>query len=416
MGRLGYLLSHYPSANHTYLLREIQGLRAAGIDVTVVAIDSDARPAEGLTPDEVAERGTTFAVKRAGIAAITFAHVMTAVTAPGRYAAGLACALRLAGPDLRRLAYHVVYFAEAVVAGRRLSHAGCVHVHTHYASTVALIAARTFGFDLSASIHGSAEFIDPRAQRLKEKIAACSFVRAISIYGRSQLMLACEPAEWSKLAVVRLGVDPDAFTLMPRRKNGGRFRIVTIGQLQPAKGFHILLDAIAVLVQRSHDLALTIVGDGADRDALTDDVTRLGISDRVTFTGALTQPAVRSVLASADAFALPSLAEGIPVVLMEAMATGLPCVASRITGIPELIDDGVSGLLVTPSDVNELARALACLVEDEALRARIGDAGRERVVRDYNLQQNTLRLVALFRAKVANIEAPQMSPVGRPAS
>jgi glycosyltransferase involved in cell wall biosynthesis len=400
---LGYLLSKYPSANHTYLLREVRGLRAAGLGVLVCAIDGDDRPAEALPQEDAEERRGTFVVKRSGAAHVAAAHARTLVTRPAGYVAGLLMALRLAGADVGRLLYQMLYFGEAVVAGHFLSRGGCTHVHTHYASNVAILAARVFGFGVSATIHGSAEFIDPKAQRLTEKIAACDFVRAISAYGRSQLMLASPVEEWHKFDVVRLGIDPSAFAPAHPAPTPtdpvGLFRIVSVGQLQPAKGFHLLLDAVAAAAGAGHNVALTIVGDGGLRGSLDAYAVRLGIRDLVTFPGALNQRDVREVLRRADAFVLASFAEGIPVVLMEAMAAGLPCIATRITGIPELIDDGREGILTTPSDVDALARAIGLLAADADLRARMGSAGRERVSRN---------------PKRTSTTAPRPQPVGRP--
>lgn len=400
MQRLGYLLSHYPSANHTYLVREVGALRRAGLEVDVVTVDPDARPEHVLTPEEREERARAFVVKRAGVAAIAWSHLASVATRPVRYAAGLATAVRLAGTDLKRLPYHLFYFAEAVVAGRRLWQRGCTHVHTHYASTVAVIAARVFPFELSASIHGSAEFIEPRAQRLREKVAACTFVRAISQYGRSQLMLASPPEEWAKIEVVRLGVDPDAFAVRLPSSGPGPFRLSSVGQLQPAKGFHVLLDAVAMLVRSGRDCVVTIVGGGDLRAGLETRARQLGVADRVTFTGPLNQIQVRRVLGDTDCFVLASFAEGIPVVLMEAMAAGVPCVATRITGIPELIEDGVSGLLVTPADAEALAGAVGALQDDVGLRQRVSAAARARVEREYNLGVNVDRLVQVFRTRL----------------
>lgn len=398
--KLGYLLSKYPSANHTYLLREVRALRRAGIDVVVVAIDGDDRPADAVTAEEHEERAATSVIKRRGVARIAIDHLATALGRPGGYAAGLATALRLARGDLRRLAFNVIYFGEAVVAGRVLRAAGCTHVHTHYASNVALLAARVFGFELSASIHGSAEFIDPVAQRLREKVAACTFVRAISSYGRSQIMLATPPEEWHKVEVVRLGVDPAVFTGRSPVTEPGPFRLVSVGQLEPAKGFPLLLDALSMLVRGGRECVLTIVGGGSERVALEAHACRLGVRDRVTFTGALNQVEVRRVLSESDCFVLASFAEGIPVVLMEAMAAGVPCVATRITGIPELIEDGVSGLLVTPADTDALAAAIGTLHDDMGLRRRVADAARERIGREYNLEMNVDRLVQVFRSRM----------------
>lgn len=404
--RLGYLLSKYPSANHTYLLREVRGLRAAGLDVVVCAVDGDDRPLDGLPAEDREERDATFVVKRAGLGRIAADHLATFGTRPAAYLSGLVMAVRLAGPDLGRLAYQLVYFAEAVVAGRYLTRAGCGHVHTHYASNVAILAARVFGLEASATIHGSAEFIDPVAQRLTAKIAACTFVRAISMYGQSQLMLASPVEQWGKFDVVRLGVDPTAFAPDAERAAGGdRLHVVSVGQLQPAKGFHLLIDAVARAVRAGHDLTLTIAGGGELGGSLAAHARALGVADRVALVGALNHREVADLYCRADVFVLASFAEGIPVVLMEAMAAGLPCVATRITGIPELVRDGVDGVLVTPSDVDDLTGALARLAGDAGLRARLGAAGQVRVAQEYDLARNVGDLARTFARRVGEPSA-----------
>jgi glycosyltransferase involved in cell wall biosynthesis len=369
-----------------------------------------------VTAEERDERAATWVVKDRGAAGVVADHLATLCVRPLGYASGIAAAVRLAGADLRRLAYHLFYFGEAVVAGRRLARVGCSHVHTHYATTVALLAARVFGLELSASIHGSAEFIDPRAQRLREKVAACAFVRAISSYGRSQVMLAAPVAEWPKVELVRLGVELDRFRPTAQRGAPSPFRLTSVGQLQPAKGYHLLLDALAALVAAGHDVTLTLAGDGPDRGALEAHARSAGIDGRVVFAGEVNQDEVRRLFAETDAFVLPSFAEGIPVVLMEAMASGLACVATRITGVPELVADGESGLLVTPADEHELAAAIHRLKADDALRARIGRAARARVEASYDIARNVRALAAVFERRLAPGPAAAVAAVGRVSS
>lgn len=390
--KLAYLVSRYPAANHTYVLREVRQLRQMGFDIAVASVSPDGRPLDALTPDEVAERQTTFVVKSAGARAIAAAHLRTAVTRPRGYVRGLLHAVRLGGADLRQIAYNLVYFAEAVVVGRWMEERGLRRVHTHYATQVTLFLSRVFPVHTSATIHGSAEFVDPGAGRLAEKIASATFVCAISQYGVSQLMKASPPGEWAKFELTPLGVECAPVAGPRPRRGGGPFGLTCVGQLQPAKGQHVLLDALALLVRSGQHVHLTLVGDGPDRDALVAHAHRVGVADAVTFTGTLNQKQVGDVYARTDAFVLASFAEGVPVVLMEAMAACIPCVATRITGIPELIRDGTDGLLVTPSSASELAAAVARLVDDPALCERLGAAGRARVVDRYDLQKN----VALF--------------------
>jgi len=153
-------------------------------------------------------------------------------------------------------------------------------------------------------------------------------------------------------------------------------------------------------VKEERHICLRFVGDGPDRSSLEADVAARGLGAAVVFEGAVNQDRIRALYAQADAFALASFAEGIPVVLMEAMAMEIPCVTTWITGIPELIRNGVDGLLVPPSDDAALAQALAVLMDDAAVRRRLGAAGRTRVLEAYNLSRNTERLAAIFRRRL----------------
>jgi glycosyltransferase involved in cell wall biosynthesis len=176
-----------------------------------------------------------------------------------------------------------------------------------------------------------------------------------------------------------------------------------VGRLTPAKGQRVLVDAASRLASAGQAFRLVIVGAGPDEAQLRDAVHSYGLDDRVEFTGALNQQQVLDWYARADAFVLPSFAEGIPVVLMEAMACGIPCVTTRITGIPELIRDGLDGLLVTPSDTNELTTAVGRLMGDEELRERLARDGRERVRESYNLERNVDRLGRIFEARLGEL-------------
>jgi glycosyltransferase involved in cell wall biosynthesis len=395
--KLAYLVSQYPAANHTYILREVTRLRRVGFEIDVISIRPDDRSPGHVTAVEREERERTFAVKSLSVPAVLASHARVAFRRPGGYLGGLALALRLARLDLRQAVYNLAYFAQAVVAGERLEALGHVRVHTHYASTVCLLMVRVFPLSMSATIHGSAEFINPAKQWLREKVSASRVVCAISSYGRSQLMYNSSPADWGKIVVTPLGIDPVMALPRERARTGGPFVVACVAQLQPAKGLHLLLDAVHRVVATGHDVRLRLVGDGSERATLQAAAERLGIADRVAFEGWMNQEGVNAVYASSDAFVLASFAEGIPVVLMEAMSHALPCVATRITGIPELMRDEKEGLLVTPADVDDLALALRRLAEDSALCVRLGAAARARVLERYDLERNVDALAAVFR-------------------
>jgi glycosyltransferase involved in cell wall biosynthesis len=388
-----YLISEYPAFNHTFILREVQALRAAGVNVSTISIRDDDRPLDRLTTDERAERAATWYVKRQGATGFGAALLRRLFSAPGKLARSLALACRLGGLDLGALGKHLFYWAEAVIVADHLTRTGAAHFHVHFASTVGLLAHVAAGCPFSITIHGPAEFETPRFG-LSEKVRHAALIVTISKFGRSQVVRTARFDDWPKVRVVQLGVDTSTYTPRAGQFTGPRATVLTVGRLAPIKGHAVLIEAVHQLVARGFDLGLTIVGQGPERDRLERLAAELGISDRVEFTGALNAIETRRRFERASVFALTSFAEGIPVVLMEAMALGVPCVASRVTGVPELIEDGVTGYLVTAGDVAEAADAIArVLTAPEATRAMTG-AAREQVVTHYDLPTNARRLAA----------------------
>lgn len=399
--RLAYLVSQYPAINHTYILREIRTLRTQGFDIEVFSIRSPDRPLEELTSEEREEAERTWVVLEAGIPEFFKAHFATLCLSPRSYLRGLWAAVALGRLDLPAIFSNLIYFAEAVVAGRRIRSRGFTHLHTHFSSTVALFLARVFPVTFSATIHGSAEFEDAAGFCLAQKVADARFLCTVSQFGRSQLMRASRPQHWHKIEVSPLGVDAELFVPRPHRQAPERFEILSVGQLAPAKGYPILIDAVSRLVQWGHTaIRLRIVGGGAERESLDQQIARLGLVRNVEIHGPCSHEIVRQIYAGTDLFALASFAEGVPVVLMEAMAMEIPCVATWITGIPELIRHGEDGWLVPPSDPEVLADAIAYLMANPELRQRLGQAGRLRIQERYHLAKNTRRLAEIFTRRL----------------
>jgi glycosyltransferase involved in cell wall biosynthesis len=267
-----------------------------------------------------------------------------------------------------------------------------------------MIVGRTFPFGFSMTVHGPDEFYDVPGYSLAQKVAEARFVCAIGSYARSQLMKASEASEWDKIEVTPLGVDPAIFAPRPEPPVADCFEVICVGRLVPAKGQHILLRAIELLRGEGRKARLRLVGDGPDRKSLEAATGARSISECVIFEGAVNQDRIRALYEQAHAFALASFAEGIPVVLMEAMAMEIPCVTTWITGIPELIRDSIDGLLVPPSDHLALARALARLMDEPGLRSDIGKAGRRRVMEKYSLHANVARLAEVYFARIQEKE------------
>lgn len=401
--RLAYLLSRYPAISHTFILREVRRLRGMGFGIRVASINSPDRPDSGLTEEERQEAASTYYVKRAGALGALCAHAAVLFRRPWSYIRGLFYALRLGGADMGRLLYNVLYFVEAVMVGRWMARLGLRRLHIHFAtpaSTVGLIATRVFPIRLSIMVHGPDELYDVTRYRLKEKMEACSFVLCIGMFARSQMMKITDQAEWAKFEVTPLGVDTEVFAPRPFRERPSPFEALCVGRLVPAKGQRVLVSAVGRLIEEGRDIRLRLVGDGPDRAGLERFVAERGLDDAVIFEGAVNQDRIRELYAGADVFALASFAEGIPVVLMEAMAMEIPCVSTFVAGIPELIRDGKDGLLVYPSDEDALAASLARLMDEPDLRRRLGEAGRRRALEKYNLETNTARLAEVLRRRI----------------
>jgi colanic acid/amylovoran biosynthesis glycosyltransferase len=402
--RMAYLVSRYPAVSHTFILREVRQLRALGFEIHVASINSPDRDETGLTAEEREEKSATYYIKAHGPAGALIAHLATLASRPIGYFRGMLHALRLGGWDLKGLLYGLLYFIEAVMIGRWMRSKALTHLHVHFAtpaSNVALIASRVFPITFSITVHGPDEFYDVSQYRLPQKITSASFICCIGAYARSQLMKLSPASEWGKFEISPLGVDSSAFAPRPFRENPEIFDLICVGRLTPAKGQHILIAAIARLLKEGRSIRLRLVGDGPDRRSLEKMVDELGLGDHVIFEGAVNQDRIRSLYTQADLFVLASFAEGIPVVLMEAMAMEIPCVTTFITGIPELIRDGVDGILIQPSDDVELAKAIARLADDAMLRRGIGEQGRKRVREKYDLARNTARLASIFERRLA---------------
>jgi glycosyltransferase involved in cell wall biosynthesis len=251
------------------------------------------------------------------------------------------------------------------------------------------------GISYSISVHGPDIFYTVDSAMLPEKIRKAAFVRCISHYCKSQIMRLSEPQEWHKLHIVRCGVDPDLYTPRAEPENPVP-NILCVGRLVPAKGQYILLEACGLLKKEGLEFHLTIVGDGPDKLILEKAVNSGNMKGSATFTGALGQDKVRDYYQRADLFVLASFAEGVPVVLMEAMAKEIPVISTRITGIPELIEHEKDGLLATPGDAEDLANQIRKLLTTPRLRRELGVAGRKKVVTLYNQHTNNQQMATLF--------------------
>ncbi|MEM7233134.1 MAG: glycosyltransferase family 4 protein [Planctomycetota bacterium] len=403
--QLSYLISQYPKVSHTFILREVRHLRNRGFRIDVASVNSPDRPRENLTTEEQEEADSTFFVKQGAVGKALRAGISTLIRNPIGFLSGLVYAVRLGSTDFKKILYGVFYFAEALIVGTWMRKNGSTHIHVHFAtpaSTVGMIAAKVFGYDFSMTVHGPDEFYDAPGYHLEEKVRRARFVCCIGTYSRSQLMKLTDHTEWDKFEVSPLGVDLSVFSPREFRPSPAPFQALCVGRLVSAKGQHILVHTMERLRDAGRNVQLRFVGDGPDRESLEQLSRDLNLSDCIRFEGSVNQDRIREFYSEADAFCLPSFAEGIPVVLMEAMSMEIPCITTHITGHHELIRNGEDGLLVSPSDHIEMASAIERLIDDEEFRRSLGEQGRRRVQSKYELTRNTDRLGDVFRNRLVD--------------
>lgn len=407
--RLAYLVTQYPAVSHTFIHREIVGLRRRGLEIDVASVNPPDRPVAKLSTAEAAEEARTFYIKRIPPAAAVWTVLAHAALHPVSFLGGWLSAVRLGGAAPRRALKFLFYFAEAIVVGRWMRSQGKTHLHVHFATSAAnvgLLASRMFDISLSLTVHGPEEFDDVSWHHLPDKVAAARFLCCIGYFAKTQMLKLSPPACWDKIEVSPLGVPlADFQALEHKAEPGSGIEIVCVARLAPVKGHRILLAAVRRLAAQGAAVRLRLVGGGPEREPLERLVAGYGLQNVVKFEGAMNPDRVREMLAQADIFALPSFDEGIPVSLMEAMAMEIPCVSTYVGGIPELIRDGIDGFLISPADEEALAHVLQRLSDDPALRRRIGEAGRARVTAKYNLDVNLDRLAAIFARYIGESEA-----------
>ena len=392
---VAYLVNHYPKVSHSFIRREILALERQGVTVLRIAV----RGWDDVAPDaqDRSEQGRTRYLLQGGALPLVGALIGAALRGPGRFAAALALATRIGWRADRPLHYHWVYLAQACLLSRWITSAS--HLHAHFGTNPAAVAMLTqalCGVPFSFTVHGPEEFDRPQRLGLAEKIRRAAFVVAVSSFGRCQLYRWIEPGQWRKVRVVHCGLDgeflhADAALAVTLPK------LVCVGRLCEQKGQLLLIDALRQVMDRGVRCELVLVGDGEMRAVIETRVRELGLGHAVRITGWIDGKQVRSELLAARALVLPSFAEGLPVVIMEAMALGRPVISTYVAGIPELVLDGAGGWLVPAGDVQLLAGAmLDCLAAPAAELERMGALAQARVRERHAIDdQATLLLQAI---------------------
>jgi len=396
--KIAYVLNTYPQPSHSFIRREIRALEGMGYSVTRLALRRAGVPL--VDPQDQEEQTATEYVLEAGAGALVSCALRIAAGSPSRMLRALRLAIRMGRASHVGVLRHLIYLTEAAFVLKRCHEQGIRHCHAHFGTNAAAVVAlvRALGGPgYSFTTHGPEEFDAPAALSLGQKLDDAAFAVGVSQFGRSQLSRWAKFATWDRLHVVHCGIEPDKFA-DPKPVPDGPLRLVSIGRFVEQKGQMVLVNAMARLRDRFPDLHLSLVGDGDMRADLEQAIARHRLQDRITLTGWLSEAEVTQQLEQAHVLVMPSFAEGLPMVVMEAMAAARPVIATYVAGTPELVQDQQTGWLVPAGDAAALADQIAEVAGlDTARLTEMGQQARSRVLQRHDVTTEAGKLARLFR-------------------
>lgn len=393
--KIGYLVNTYPRPSHSFIRREIAALERIGVSVHRFAMRGDAQALRD--PADLAEQQVTERVLEQGARRL----LQGLLRHPSRrMAQALRLARQRAAAGESSLARQIVYLAEGAAVAQRANALGLSHIHAHFGTNSTRVAAYSHllgGPRFSFTVHGPEEFDRPEALDLGGKLALSAFAVTVSSFGRSQLSRWADPADWNRIEVVHCGIEPERWSDPAPMPPGPQLRMVAIGRFAEQKGFGLLIRAFAAAHRANPALHLSLVGDGPLRGQIESVIARESMQGAVDLLGWQDENGVRAALDASHLLVVPSFAEGLPVVIMEAMASARPCLATYIAGIPELVRPGTEGWLVPAGSARALAQEMgriATLPRDRL--AQMGQAARARVLARHDVNRSARMLADLF--------------------
>jgi colanic acid/amylovoran biosynthesis glycosyltransferase len=395
--KIAYLINQYPAISHSFIRREIAALEISGIEVERFSIRS---ASELVDQADQLELDKTRFILKAGIGSLLSNLLLTAITRPLRFWRTLRLTFKIGWGQDRGLLIHLGYLTEACLLLRWAKDAGISHIHAHFAfnpTAVAMLCHTLGGPTYSFTVHGPESIDRAIILALGEKVKRAKFVAAISSYCQSQLYRWCDRADWPKIQIIHCGLDQPFFaqTPTPIPQNS---RFVCVARLGEQKGHFVLLAAAHQLALEGWQFKLSLVGDGPLRPQIEAMIVQYGLQQHVELTGWLSNAAVRQQILAAQVMVLPSFAEGLPVVIMEALALGRPVIGTYIAGIPELVEHGVSGWLVPSGSVTALTAVMRQVLQLPTERlSQMGQMGARQVALNHDVVQEACKLATLFR-------------------
>ncbi len=405
--KIAYFINQYPKVSHSFIRREILALEGLGHHIERIALRG--WDAELVDASDIQELKQTHFLLKDGLFCLFKACAVTFLSSPIKFLSTIVVAIKQSFRADRSWPYHLIYLAEACAFLSRIRGKNVQHVHAHFGTNsaeVVMLLKLLGGPSYSFTVHGPEEFDKPEFIKLRDKVKHAAFVAAISSYTRSQLFRWVDYQDWHKIHVVHCGLESSFYDVKPTPIPEIP-RLICVGRLCEQKGQLLLVDAIYSLVKKGIKVELVLAGDGEMRGEIERQISHYALQKYITITGWITSEQVREQILSARALVLPSFAEGLPVVIMEALALKRPVLTTYIAGIPELVRNGESGWLFPAGDVAELARVMEEFLATPLDKLnQMGEAGYERVLQRHSIDIEAAKLELLF-AKAIEANTPE---------
>ena len=398
--RITYLINQYPKVSHTFIRREILALERLGFDIQRIALRGWDEKLIDL--DDIAEQQKTSYVLKNGVFSLMLSVVKVLLQNPMRFFMALWLAVKMGVKADRPMLFHFIYFLEACSVYLNVKQFNSQHLHAHFGtnpSEIVMLVNTLTGLPYSFTVHGPEEFDRPQFLKLAQKIYQSKFVVAISSFGRSQLMRWVGFSQWNKINIVHCGLEP-SFYNVPAVAMPSKPSLVCVGRLCEQKGQLLLIEAAKSLHEQKVDFELILAGDGEMRAEIETLIVQYRLQEKVKITGWISSAEVRNIILASQILVLPSFAEGLPVVIMEAMSLRRPVISTYIAGIPELLIHHENGWLCVAGDVRNLTDTIreALLLPITTLQ-KMGDAAYARVITRHNIDIEAAKLAEYFRAE-----------------
>ena len=399
--RITYLINQYPKVSHTFIRREILALEKQGFTIQRLALRGWDEKLIDL--DDIAEQQKTSYVLKNGVLTLLLSAIKVLAQNPLRFFCALWLALKMGFKADRPMPFHLIYLLEACQVYLKAKQFDSQHLHAHFGtnpSEIVMLVNVLSALPYSFTVHGPEEFDRPQFLKLAEKINRAKFVVAISSFGRSQLMRWVDFLQWHKIKIVHCGLEA-SFYNVPAVAMPSAPRLVCVGRLCEQKGQLLLIEAAKNLNLQDIDFELILAGDGEMRAKIESLIMQYGLQEKVKITGWISSAGVRNIILSSQMLVLPSFAEGLPVVIMEAMSLRRPVISTYIAGIPELVIHRENGWLCVAGDVTNLTDTMReALSTPVATLQNMGNAAYERVITRHNIDIEAAILAAHIKGEV----------------